>query len=283
MFRNEMKQTFHSSSHENGNGHHDFEMGNGFQEKKKSITRFTSRLSLRIRILLGLIGVFTLIAFLRSSGGGATSHEQELFDSDAPAWDPALPTSARWSLSNTPSYSPKKDIPNIAHFVRQINRDENYTPKAPFKVEFRHLLSYYSCHHYLQPDRIYFWTDTPREMLEDARVNGDIYTRALFRIPNLEFRPAIFPNVTAKGVKIDQYAHRSYFVRTRVMAKMGGQYLDDDAWVLRDLKPLRQSGFDNIFSLDEGPRIAQAAWLRDRKSTRLNSSHSGESRMPSSA
>ncbi|PWN32648.1 uncharacterized protein FA14DRAFT_76283 [Meira miltonrushii] len=270
MFRNEMKQTYLSGNADeegprmNGNAHHDYEMGNGtdsfnLQKNNRSITRLTSRLSPRIRVLLGLIGVFTLITFLRGSGNG--NHEQEMFDSDAPAWDPALPESARWSLTNTPSYSPKKDIPNIAHFVRQINRDKDYTPKAPFKVEFRHLLSYYSCHHYLNPDRIYFWTDTPREMLEDARVNGDIYTRALFRIPNLEFRPAIFPNVTAKGVKIDQYAHRSDFVRTRVMAKMGGQYLDDDAWVLRDLKPLRQSGFDNIFSLDEGARIAQAAWL----------------------
>ena len=33
----------------------------------------------------------------------------------------------------------------------------------------------------------------------------------------------------------------------------------------------------------EGHRVAYRDWETDRKSTRLNSSHSGESRMPSSA
>jgi len=45
------------------------------------------------------------------------------------------------------------------------------------------------------------------------------------------------------------------------MARFGGVYLDDDAWVLRDLAPLRRAGFDNVFSLDDGPRIAQAAFM----------------------
>lgn len=187
-------------------------------------------------------------------------------------WSPPMPwkesvvnraSSSSWlrNRAGPPQYDGSAEIPNIVHFVRQINRDANYVPQAPFRVEFRHLLSYYSSWHYLKPERIYFWTDTPQEMLDDARVNGDAFTRALFRIPNIEFVPATFPNVTSSGVKIDQYAHRSDFVRTVVMARLGGIYLDDDAWVLRDLTPLRRAGFDNVFSLDEGARIAQAAFL----------------------
>ena len=39
-----------------------------------------------------------------------------------------------------------------------------------------------------------------------------------------------------------------------------------------------------VFSNDTGPHVPNAVpFFRDRKSTRLNSSHSGESRMPSSA
>lgn len=180
---------------------------------------------------------------------------------EIPFWDPQVPSTTRWwSRPSPPRYQPNKDIPNIAHFVRQINRHEDGQPK-PFKVEFRHLLSYYSCHMFLQPEKIYFWTDAPAEVLQEARLNGNVYTRALFRIPNLSIQPASFPNATMSGTKIEQYAHKSDFVRTRIMAKMGGMYFDDDAWVLRDLTPLRKAGFDNVFSLDEGARIAQACWL----------------------
>lgn len=191
------------------------------------------------------------------------SHKSPFPADEIPSWDPQLPSAPQWQFwrPEQTAYNGQADIPNLVHFVRQINRDEQYVARGPFHVEFRHLLAYYSAYHYMRPDRIYFWTDTPQDMLNDARLHGDIFTRALFRIPNLEIRPVTFPNTSRSGLPLVHYAHRSDFIRTRVMAKFGGVYLDDDAWVLRDLTPLRRAGFDNVWSLDEGARIAQAAWL----------------------
>ena len=42
-------------------------------------------------------------------------------------------------------------------------------------------------------------------------------------------------------------------------------------------------GADDIFSTEESRQEQQREQVQDRKSTRLNSSHSGQSRMPSSA
>ncbi|PWN24373.1 hypothetical protein BDZ90DRAFT_228849 [Jaminaea rosea] len=239
-----------------------------------SMQRVMSRSRKRSRTILALVAISVATLFFLFSSRAPLA--DEFRDANIAEWSPPMPWKqdvvdrrpggwrSRWSSSSwfgPPRYDASSEIPNIVHFVRQINRDENYVPQAPFRVEFRHLMSYFSSSFYLKPERIYFWTDTPQEMLDDARLNGDAFTRALFRIPNIEFMPATFPNVTSSGVKIDQYAHRSDFVRTVVMARMGGVYLDDDAWVLRDLTPLRRSGFDNVFSLDDGARIAQAAFL----------------------
>ena len=54
------------------------------------------------------------------------------------------------------------------------------------------------------------------------------------------------------------------------MAKYGGQYFDDDAWVIKDLAPFRNTGFDNVFGLEWGLDICQATWMSTPNNTLMN-------------
>src|SRR5205814_1162878 len=54
------------------------------------------------------------------------------------------------------------------------------------------------------------------------------------------------PDQTSKGLPIDLLPHKADFLRTRVMKKWGGIYLDQDAYVIRDLAPLRYTGFQLV-------------------------------------
>lgn len=158
------------------------------------------------------------------------------------------------------------DIPNIAHFVRQLNRHANGTAK-PLLYEFRHFMAYYSSYHYLKPDSINIWSDATEEMLEVARQEGDEITKAVLAIPNLKFHHVTMPTRTSFGQEIKAYAHKSDFVRTRVMAEHGGQYFDDDAWVIRDLAPLRSTGYENVFGIEAMGDICQAMWMATPNNT----------------
>jgi hypothetical protein len=53
-------------------------------------------------------------------------------------------------------------------------------------------------------------------------------------------------------VPIHQIEHKSDFVRVPAMWKMGGTYLDWDAYPIRDIKPLRMSGFGAIIGREYG-------------------------------
>jgi hypothetical protein len=167
---------------------------------------------------------------------------------------------------DVPHYPLPVEIPNIAHFVRQLDRNKDGTPK-PLHFEFRHFLAYYSAHHYLKPDSINIWSDMTPEMISQAAIHGDIFTKAVLRIPHLKFHHVEMPNVTSTGFPIVAYAHKSDFIRTRVMADLGGQYFDDDAWVIRDLAPLRKAGFENVFGKEWGDDLCQAMWMATPNNT----------------
>lgn len=182
-----------------------------------------------------------------------------------PPSSPLADVSITYTSTNTAASANGDDIPNLVHFVRQLNRDKKTNAPGPLKFEFRHFLAYYSAHMHLKPDRITIWSDATPDIIERARVEGDEYTKAVLRIPNLHLEYVEMPNATATGTKIELYAHKSDFVRTRVMAEHGGMYFDDDAWVLKDLAPLRKAGFDNVFGRQWGNDICQAFWMAKPK------------------
>ncbi|UZJ53759.1 hypothetical protein CBS101457_003079 [Exobasidium rhododendri] len=98
-------------------------------------------------------------------------------------------------------------------------------------------------------------------MIVAAKISGNRFTKAVLNLPNLQFRHVTMPNQTTMGVPITAYAHKSDFVRLHAMAKYGGQYFDDDSWVIRDLAPLRKAGFENVFGKEWGDDICQAMWM----------------------
>lgn len=134
-------------------------------------------------------------------------------------------------------------IPNIVHFVHLVDR----SPDPVFEFPFRQFIAIYSAWHYLQPENIYIHTNVEQHKIDDAlKKTKSPYTKAVIKLPGVSFRHATPPDHTKSGAAIDRLPNQSDFVRTVILGEMGGIYLDDDSYVLRDLKPLRSIGFDNI-------------------------------------
>lgn len=131
-------------------------------------------------------------------------------------------------------------IPNIVHYIWLL------ADPAVFRLDFRVFLSVYSSHLFFSPDRIYFHTDAKPELWERAKSSGDVWTRRVLNIPNVMPNYIENPRLTSKGVDIDTFGAKSDFIRADVLRKFGGIYLDVDAIPLRDVAPLRHSGFANV-------------------------------------
>lgn len=153
---------------------------------------------------------------------------------------------------------PAKPIANIVHFVRLVS-----DPNDPnLGLELHQFIAIYSASHFLNPDKIYIHTDLKEELFEKAfHKTSNVYMKAVNKIPNLEYRYHPAPNQTTSGKKIDRLANRSDFVRTDVLKMYGGIFLDDDAYVLRDLAPFRHAGFDMVTAYQLGGMICPAVMI----------------------
>ena len=159
-----------------------------------------------------------------------------LTKSFAPTWSSILHTPASAGAAFEP-------IPNIVHFVRLVHP----APEPVLEFQFRHFIAIYSAWYHLEPAAIYIHTNIEQYLIEEALDrSASIYTAAVRRIPRVTFSHQVALNHTKSGAVIDKLPNQSDFVRTAVMVKQGGIYLDDDAYVLRDLKPLRTLGFENV-------------------------------------
>lgn len=147
-------------------------------------------------------------------------------------------------------------IPNIVHFVHLV-RGSDSEPVVEFP--FRQFVAIYSAHYHLNPDKIYIHTNLEDHIL-GAAINASTnpYVRVLLNIPNIVFNYEYTPLKTTRGKTISELAHRSDFIRTRVLKRWGGLYLDDDAYVVRDLRPLRESGFRAIAGRQQNNQICNA-------------------------
>jgi len=147
-------------------------------------------------------------------------------------------------------------IPNIVHFVHLV-RGSDSEPVVEFP--FRQFVAIYSAHYYLNPDKIYIHTNLEDHAL-GAAINASTnpYVRVLLKLPNIVFNYEHTPLKTTRGREINELAHRSDFIRTRVLKRWGGLYLDDDAYVVRDLRPLRESGFKTLAGRQENGQICNA-------------------------
>ena len=162
------------------------------------------------------------------------------------------------------------DIPNIVHFVHLLNLKENQT----FEFPFRQFVAIYSAHYYLQPDAIYIHTNVPEDQIkEKIQESNSPYTQAVTQLPRLKFKYHLAPNTTSRNYTIENFPNQSDFIRTSVLVEHGGIYLDDDVSILRDLKPLRQMGFENVIGFQGGSAICPAVILATKGSKMMNTYH----------
>ena len=152
------------------------------------------------------------------------------------------------NLSDFTSLAP---VPNIVHFVHLV---EDPTDTS-FDFPFRQFVAIYSAWYYLRPEQIYVHTNVEEGLIEETlQKSQNPYTKAVAALPSVSFRHAIPPNHTTSGAAITKLPNQSDFVRTKVLSELGGIYLDDDSYVLRDLKPLRETGFKNIVGFQKNGR-----------------------------
>ena len=162
------------------------------------------------------------------------------------------------------------EVPNIVHFVHLLKLDTDQT----FDFPFRQFIAIYSAHYHLQPDAIYIHTNIPEHQIEQKiKESNSPYTYAVSRLPRLRFNYHAAPNVTSRNQTVYELANQSDFVRTSVLVKYGGIYLDEDVYILRDLKSLRQVGFENIVGLQGSTEICPAVIMATKNNILMRTYH----------
>ena len=149
-------------------------------------------------------------------------------------------------------------IPNLVHFVYLVE-----DPSEPeIKFTLHQFIAIYSAYYYLHPERIYIHTNLDEEIIDSILSDcSDTYVQAVGKIPNVVLSHHTAPNKTTSGKKIDKLPNKSDFIRTDVLKTYGGIYLDDDSYVLRDLRPFRYLGFEMVTGRQGNGQICPAALL----------------------
>lgn len=139
-------------------------------------------------------------------------------------------------------------IPNAAHYVYILAN-----ASSDFSFSFSEVLSIYATSRYWQPDAIYLHTNAPSAALVRARSGAaGKWTRLLFQVPNLRIAAVEVPTHAHNGKEISLMEHKSDFVRVQALRRHGGVYLDFDVHPLRDIAPLRESGFHAVAGRQQG-------------------------------
>ena len=149
-------------------------------------------------------------------------------------------------------------IPNIVHFVHLVKPSPNPT----FEFPFRQFIAIYSAWHYLQPEIINIYTNVEEHLIEETlKRSTSPWSKAVSKLPSVRFSYQTPPRHTTSGVAISKLPNQSDFVRTGILSEFGGIYLDADAYVLRDLAPLRRMGFQNVVGNQLNGQVCPAVIL----------------------
>lgn len=168
----------------------------------------------------------------------------------------SLPSILPTSFAERPDH-----IPNIVHFTH-LKKDDN----SELHFTFQSLLSLYSAIHYLRPDRVYVHTDFNTNVITEAKSTGSKWTRMILTtFPEVQFNQVIVPT-HVKGLKIDNIEAKSDLVRWEQVNAFGGIYLDWDVITLRDVGPLRYSGFNNIVGRQWGGKVNSGCFMCKKES-----------------
>lgn len=158
-------------------------------------------------------------------------------------------------------------IPNIVHYVWLLNPQKNNTNT---RLEFKHFLSLYAASIYWKPEKIFIHTDIAEgDFLPEpgTETPEDEWNLLITGQPNVEVNHITAPShVPGTNRTIDRIEHKSDFLRLHMMRTYGGIYLDWDAHPLRDIKPLRYSGFKAVVGREPSNRIQTGTYMARRDS-----------------
>jgi hypothetical protein len=157
-------------------------------------------------------------------------------------------------------------IPNIVHYVWLLNPRRDNT-----RLAFKHFLSLYAASIYWSPDKIFIHTDIPEGQFLPEPGNEsplDQWNLLMAQQPNVEINHIAAPTlVPGTNITINRIEHKSDFLRLHMMRKYGGVYLDWDAHPLRDIRPLRYSGFKAIVGREPSHRIQTGTYMAKKDSS----------------
>jgi len=156
-------------------------------------------------------------------------------------------------------------IPNIVHYVWILNQRQDN-----MRLGFEHFLSLYAASTLWNPDKIYIHTDIPEgKFLPEAGAESpsDKWNILIANTSNVEINHIIAPAlVPGTNKTITRIEHKSDFIRLQMMRRYGGVYLDWDAHPLRDIKPLRYSGFKAIVGREPSHRVQTGTYMATKDS-----------------
>ncbi|RDA89136.1 hypothetical protein CP532_2198 [Ophiocordyceps camponoti-leonardi (nom. inval.)] len=142
-------------------------------------------------------------------------------------------------IKPTPLVLPAQDIPDRAHFVYVVEKEE-----ADLVFSFSQALSVFAARYHWHPREIFLHTNVAERSIVRARQGlAGKWSRMILNVPEMTVVKVQLPMKAANGVPIRHMEHKSDFVRVQAVRDFGGVYLDFDAHVLRDIRPLLRMGF----------------------------------------
>ncbi|KAL2263511.1 hypothetical protein VTK26DRAFT_6412 [Humicola hyalothermophila] len=156
------------------------------------------------------------------------------------------PQLRQWSPPRDAGAVPSNDdvIPNYVHFVYVLPK-----PESNFSFQFSHFLSIYAAWHYWKPDAIFLHTNAAADSDAVTRARSGLvgkWNRLIFTLFDLRINTVPLPVKAGNGKDLENMEHKSDFVRVKAVHDFGGIYIDWDVHPLRDIAPLRLSGFKAV-------------------------------------
>jgi hypothetical protein len=154
-------------------------------------------------------------------------------------------------------------IPNQVHFVYIIP-----SSKDDFSFQFSHFLSIYAAWHYWRPQSIFLHTNVDAAGPEVARAREGTagkWNQHIFNLFDLTINTVPIPTHADNGKKLAEMEHKSDFVRVKAVHDLGGIYIDWDVHALRDIAPLRESGFRAIAGRQSGGEVNSGTFMSARE------------------
>uniref|UniRef100_A0A8H7KAL6 Glycosyl transferase n=1 Tax=Bionectria ochroleuca TaxID=29856 RepID=A0A8H7KAL6_BIOOC len=142
-------------------------------------------------------------------------------------------------------------IPNYLHLIYALK-----DPKSSFNFHFKDYLSLYGAQHHWHPDRVYLHTNADKEALDRGR-SGESgkWTQLILNHPNLIIHNIELQETAGNGLTIQRMEAQTDFVRAKVLNDIGGYYIDFDVHALRDIAPLRHSGYKAVVGIEAGGAV----------------------------